>query len=68
MATGSSLIRHAPLKLYLIRFWNAVVVTTVCSQRSALLPAQKYASCGGGPLTAVLSIPCAVKRIAHYFT
>ena len=44
------------------------MVTTVCSQRSALLPAQKYASCGGGPLTAVLSIPCAVKRIAHYFT
>ena len=47
------------------------MVTTVCRQRSALLPAQKYASCGGGPLTAVLSIPCAVAkmtRIAHYFT
>ena len=48
------------------------MVTTVCSQRSALLPAQKYASCGGGPLTAVLSIPCAVTKMTrianNYFT
>ena len=41
------------------------MVTTVCSQRSALLSAQKYASCGAGPLTAVLSIPCAVTKMTR---